>query len=329
MKDASSRQVTDDSTNGVEGLVKALEQPVGDPWMWHMRRGDFARAWQVSDAVLQARRDAQCEHLPRHEQAIWSGQSLDGRRVLVRCYHGLGDTIQFARYLPLVRARAKHVTLWAQAPLIPLLHTIDERIEILPLHDGDPGVAFDVDVEIMELAHVFRSTRETLPAQVPYIHAERATIPVGGRPNVGLVWRAGDWAEHRSIPFELLDPVIHLPVTWYVLQGEPGLAERPSGFGTVAGERDLEELARVMRALDLVITVDSMAAHLAGALAVPVWTLLHAACDWRWMIDRDDSPWYPTMRLFRQEQEGEWGRVIARVAAELRHVVSGSHGFAG
>ncbi len=108
------------------------------------------------------------------------------------------------------------------------------------------------------------------------------------------------------------------PVDWYVLQGHPGLAERPAGFGTVAGERDLVELARVMRALDLVITVDSMAAHLAGALAVPVWTLLHAACDWRWMAGRDDSPWYPTMRLFRQERDGHWEEVVARVAEELR-----------
>ena len=298
--------------------------PSGDAWLWHMRRGDFARAWQVSEAVLQARRAAQVLHLPRHEQAIWSGQPLDGRRVLVRCYHGLGDTIQFARYLPLVRARAAHVTLWAQPSLIPLLRTIDEAIEILPLHDGDPGVACDVEVEIMELTHVFRSTIDTLPARVPYIHVERAAIPMTGRPNIGLVWRAGDWAEHRSIPFELLEPLIQLPVTWYVLQGQPGLAERPSGFGTVAGERDILELANVMRALDLVITVDSMAAHLAGALAVPVWTLLHAACDWRWMIDREDSPWYPTMRLFRQEQEGEWGTVIARVADELRNSLSRS-----
>jgi hypothetical protein len=123
--------------------------------------------------------------------------------------------------------------------------------------------------------------------------------------------------EHRSIPFDRLGPLVRLPVDWYVLQGHPGLAERPVGFGTVAGERDLVELARVMRALDLVITIDSMAAHLAGALAVPVWTLLHAACDWRWMADRQDSPWYPTMRVFRQEQEGEWDGVVARLVDEL------------
>jgi hypothetical protein len=301
-----------------EDDVSDPEEPAGDPWMWHMRAGDFVRAWEISDAVLRSRSGAPSSHLPRHEQAIWDGTPVDGRVVLVRCYHGLGDTIQFARYLPRVRQRAAHVILWAQPSLIPLLQTIDPGVEILPLHDGDPGVAYEVDLEIMELGHVFRSTLATLPRQVPYIHVEPARLSPGPTRRVGLVWRAGEWAEHRSIPFDRLEPLVALPVDWYVLQGHPGLAERPAGFGTVAGERDLLELARVMRALDLVITVDSMAAHLAGALGVPVWTLLHAACDWRWMVERADSPWYPTMRLFRQEREGAWEPVVARVIGELR-----------
>jgi hypothetical protein len=288
-----------------------------DPWMACMRRGEFARAWEISDRVLAARRATPCWHLPRHEQYVWGGTPFDGRDVLVRCYHGLGDTIQFARYLPLLRARARRVTLWIQPPLIPLVGTIDPTIELVPLHDGEPGVSYEVDLEIMELPHAFRTTLETLPHAVPYLHVERARLPARDGLRVGLVWRAGDWAEHRSIPFERLGPLVALPVTWYVLQGWPGLAERPAGFGIVAGEHDVHELARVIRALDLVITVDSLAAHLAGALGVPVWTLLHASCDWRWMIDRDDSPWYPTMRLFRQRREGDWDDAVARVARAL------------
>jgi hypothetical protein len=298
--------------------VSDAEQPAGDRWMWHMRAGDFARAWEISDAVLRSRRGAPGWNLPRHEQAIWDGTPVDGRVVLVRCYHGLGDTIQFARYLPRLRQRAAHVILWAQPSLIPLLQTVDPDVEITPLHDGDSGVAYEVDLEIMELGHVFRSTVATLPREVPYIHVEPARLSHGPARRVGLVWRAGEWAEHRSISFDRLARLVALPVDWYVLQGHPGLGERPAGFGTVAGERDLVELARVMRALDLVITVDSMAAHLAGALGVPVWTLLHAACDWRWMVERADSPWYPTMRLFRQEREGAWEPVVARVIEELR-----------
>jgi Glycosyltransferase family 9 (heptosyltransferase) len=296
-----------------------------DPWMSHMRRGEYRRAWAISDRVLAARRGAPCWHLPRHEQYIWDGTPFDARDVLVRCYHGLGDTIQFARYLPWLRARARRVALWVQAPLIPLVGTIDPAIELVPLHDGEPGVSCDVDLEVMELPYAFRTTLDTLPHAVPYIHVPRARLPAAGELRVGLVWRAGDWAEHRSIPFAQLAPLVALPVSWYVLQGWPGLAERPAGFGIVAGEHDVHELACVIRALDLVITVDSLAAHLAGALAVPVWTLLHASCDWRWMIDRDDSPWYPTMRLFRQRREGDWDDVVARVARALEARMTEPH----
>ena len=296
-----------------------------DPWMSHMRRGEFPRAWAISDRVLAVRRGTPCWHLPRHEQYVWDGTPFDARDVLVRCYHGLGDTIQFARYLPWLRARARRVALWVQAPLIPLVGTIDPAIELVPLHDGEPGVSCDVDLEVMELPYAFRTTLDTLPHAVPYIHVPRAQLAAAGELRVGLVWRAGDWAEHRSIPFAQLAPLVALPVSWYVLQGWPGLAERPAGFGIVAGEHDVHELACVIRALDLVITVDSLAAHLAGALAVPVWTLLHASCDWRWMIDRDDSPWYPTMRLFRQRREGDWDDVVARVARALEARMTEPH----
>jgi hypothetical protein len=294
---------------------------IGDPWLHHMRRGNFPAAWAICDATLRARRGVPCWHLPRHEQYFWDGTPLDGQHVLVRCYHGLGDTLQFCRYLPRVAAVARQVTVWAQPKLIPLLETLRAPLHLLPLHDGDPAVDCDVNVEIMELPHVFRSTLATLPAVVPYMHVDPARLDAAGRPRVGLVWRAGDWDERRSIPFSRLGPLLELPVRWYMLQGEPGLAERHPGLGTVAGTTDIVEAARTMRALDLVITIDSMAAHLAGALATPVWTLLSAEADWRWMERRDDSPWYPTMRLFRQEQQGDWAPVVERVAGALERVL--------
>jgi gliding motility-associated-like protein len=159
--------------------VSDPEQPAGDRWMWHMRAGDFVRAWEISDAVLRSRSGAPGSQLPRHEQTIWDGTPVDGRVVLVRCYHGLGDTIQFARYLPRLRQRAAHVILWAQPPLIPLLQTVDPEVEILPLHDGDPGVAYDVDLEIMELGHAFRSTLATLPAPGTYAITVQETSSSG------------------------------------------------------------------------------------------------------------------------------------------------------
>src|SRR5918996_5114806 len=120
-------------------------------WMWHMRRGEFDLAWQVSDAVLRQRAGLSSYHLPRHLQHIWRGTSLENKRVLVRCYHGLGDTIQFIRYVPLLKAIATEVTVWAQPALIPLLLTVEGIDLLLPLHDGTPDCDYDVDVGLMEL----------------------------------------------------------------------------------------------------------------------------------------------------------------------------------
>ncbi|HEU4561260.1 MAG TPA: glycosyltransferase family 9 protein [Longimicrobium sp.] len=303
---------------------QATAEELGAAWFRAMRRGDFAAAWQASDAILRAHAGVPCWHRPRHEQWVWDGTPLDGKRVLVRCYHGLGDTIQFIRYLPLVKQIAAETIVWAQSALIPLLRTAGGIDRLEPLHDGAFEGEYDVDVEVMELAHVFRSTIDTLPNRVPYLHAEPAPLARDGRLAVGLVWRAGDWDERRSIPFHLLAPLAEIPgIDLHVLQRGAALDECPADFGTHSGADDVVEAARVIRALDLVITVDSMPAHLAGALGVPVWTLLIHEADWRWMVDREDSPWYPTMRLFRQPTPGDWSPVLRRVAAELHALAAG------
>jgi ADP-heptose:LPS heptosyltransferase len=141
---------------------------------------------------------------------------------------------------------------------------------------------------------------------------------------VGVVWQAGDWDGRRSLAPERVAPLARVPgVALHVLQRGDALRAMPPGLGVLAGSDDVTEAAGVMRALDLVVTVDSMPAHLAGALGVPVWTLLHAEADWRWMRGREDSPWYPTMRLLRQERAGEWEPVVARVAVELEAMAAG------
>jgi hypothetical protein len=296
-----------------------MSEAAPDPWLHHMRRGDFAQAWQHSDAALRARAGQPCYHWPRHLQYVWNGTPLAGRRVLVRCYHGLGDTIQFVRYLPLLRAVAAETTVWTQPALLPLLATAAGIDQLLPLHDGTPAVAYDVDVEIMELPHIFRTTLATVPAQVPYLHVLPRRLPrAAGRLAVGVVWQAGDWDERRSIPFALLAPLVELAgIQLFVLQAGAKKAGWQAGVGENPGEFDLYDYARVLRSLDLLLTVDSMPAHLAGALGVPVWTLLHADADWRWLAGRPDSPWYPTMRLFRQPQPGNWAAVVAHVREEL------------
>src|SRR5687768_16485704 len=148
-----------------------------DPWMEAMRRGDFAAAWRISDALLH-RSPAQ-DHLstPRHLQNIWDGTAVAGKRALVRCYHGLGDTIQFIRYATLLKRVAAEVIVWVQPSLIPLLRSVEGIDQLMPLHDGVPDVEYDVDVELNELPYLFRTTLENIPAEVPYLHVNAASLP--------------------------------------------------------------------------------------------------------------------------------------------------------
>jgi hypothetical protein len=295
-----------------------------DRWTFHMQRGDFAAAWKICDEVLRARAGMSCAHLPRHLQWLWDGTPLDGKRVLIHCYHGLGDTVQFLRFAPLVKAVAREVSVWAQPALIPLLRSARGIDHVHPLHDGAPEISREVDVESMELGHVFRITTETIPAS-SYLHATPAMLPASSRAlRVGIVWSVSDWNHAaRSIPAHDLEEFLRVPdIEWHVLQRGRALAQWPGRRADLSGSDDVEVLAAIMRALDLVISVDSFPAHLAGSLGVPVWTLLPQSCDWRWMTQREDSPWYPTMRLFRQPRPEAWAPLIERVADELRSAVA-------
>lgn len=294
--------------------MKPAEETVADPWMHHMLQGAFEKAWKISDAVLQKNAGKPCWHLPRHQQYVWNGSSLAGKRVLIRCYHGLGDTLQFIRYAPLVRSIAKEVIVWAQPELLPLLQTVSGIDQLLPLHDGAPGVDYDVDVEVMELPHVFRTTIATIPASIPYLRVPPRQLVTAESFNVGLVWKAGDWDERRNIPFKMLLPLFQIPgVTIYVLQANASAAGYIPGRGICPGNMSLYDFAQTVCSLDLMISVDSMPAHLAGALGVPVITLLHAAADWRWMQHTSDSPWYPTMKLIRQGRQQNWQPVVDKL----------------
>jgi len=291
----------------------------GTEWVQAMRRGDFAAAWNISDAQLRTRGTQDQQKLPRHFQSIWDGSSVLGQRVLVRCYHGLGDTIQFIRYAQLLKEVAAAVIVWVQPSLIPLLRTVKGVDQLLPLHEGVPEVDYDVDVELGELPHVFRTTITSIPAEVPYIFVEPAVLRSEGRLRVGLIWESGDWNTHRSVPFSEIQRLGQLPgIDWHILQRDPWRAGWDGKLGAISGGDNPLDDARVMRALDLVITVDTMTAHLAGALGQKVWSLLPFEADWRWMLDRDDSPWYPTMRLFRQKEEGRWDTVIDHVLQDLQ-----------
>ncbi len=291
-----------------------------DKWFDAMRHGDFSTAWRISDRVLRLRRPGETSwHLPRHEQWVWNGRPLAGQRVLVRCYHGLGDTIQFARFLPRLSKIAANTTVWVQSPLIPLLRTLDCDLTLLPLQDGSPDVDYDVDIELMELSHALRVDIADVAENIPYFHVPASAQVVRTQHAlVGIAAATGGWNARRSVPPDLMLELVSVPGVQFVnLQ----LESRLSGIADVSTP-DILQLAERLAALDLVIVPDTMLAHLAGALGVPTWTLLPFDADWRWMQpDRSDSPWYPSMRLFRQPRPGDWNSIVGTIRGELRRLV--------
>ena len=275
-------------------------------WTCWMLLGRMEHAWRESDAI--ALRAAPDPH------RFWDGEPLDGRRVMLRCLHGLGDTIQFIRYARELRTRVAHLIVEAQPKLMELLRGVDGIDQLITWGDAEPP--WHKQIEVTELPRYFRTSLETIPAHVPYLRVpaaarERARLRMpssGPRLRVGLNWAAGEWNAARSLSRDQLAPLASAGVWFYDLQFQPEAGITPTILDTAA---DILQL-------DLVVTVDTMVAHLAGALARPVWTLLPFEADWRWMLNRDDTPWYPTMRLFRQPRPGDWTSVIAAVAQSLR-----------
>jgi hypothetical protein len=290
-----------------------------------MRAGDFDRAWAINDSDL-ARRIA--EHTPKHEgprhlQHIWRGEPLEGARVLVRCYHGLGDTLQFIRFARPLPRIAREVIVWAQPELLSLLRNVEGVDRVLRLHDGTPEADYDVDIEIMELGHALRATQRCISQAVPYLRPPQRGSNVGSRTNfhVGIVWRAGDWDRRRSVNLAHFASLADVPRVRLHLLQPTQVSERPLSFrADDCTSPDIADVAATLTGLDLVLTVDTMTAHLAGAMAVPVWTMLCRDCDWRWGAGTN-TPWYPTMRLFRQRRADEWGPVIEEISSELRGIV--------
>jgi hypothetical protein len=303
-----------ESARPITGTTSPAPSELFAEWRECARRGDFSRTWQISDRALELHRSGSLRGFPRHFQAVWDGSPVEGRNVLVRCNHGLGDTIQFSRFVPRLSAIAASVAVSVQTPLIKLLSAVCEGADLFP-SDVVQHHDYDVEIEIMELAHLFRIELHDVATPFPYITAEPTQIDSDPSLKVGVVWRAGDWDDRRSIPFDSILPWTQVPgVQLFSLQQNPANAGWKDERVTILDASSLEKTARLMDSLDLIITV-----HLAGALGRPVWTLLQADADWRWMQGRPDSPWYPTMRLFRQWTQGDWTPVVTSVATELRH----------
>ncbi len=286
-----------------------------------MLNGDFERAWRESDSISGRGKS--------DPNRFWDGRPLDGRRVLIRCLHGLGDTLQFIRYAPLVRAKTRHLTLEVQPTLKALMSYSGLADEVITWGDAEP--AWDQQIEVVELPRIFRTQLSSIPNGIPYLRAPAASLRNRHRrPDLiraGIVWQASNYNRARSIPAELIAELLNVSgVEFYTLQAGPERFELEAEMhdvGHLFDENDcVLTTASLVQTLDVVITVDTMMAHLAGALARPVWVMLPHESDWRWMLDREDSPWYPTMRLVRQSNPGKWGPVIDKVKSCLADLVA-------
>jgi tetratricopeptide (TPR) repeat protein len=315
-------------------LAPGFAEPHLHRAMAWMQMGDFTRGWNEYEWRSRCRASG----IRSFNQPVWSGDSLEGRTILLHTEQGLGDAIQFIRYARLVKLRGGRVIVACQQPLVRLIVScsgVDGVVE-----DGAPLPEFDCHAPLLSLPRIFETTLETVPAEIPYLAADRVSVnqwsielkPVNGF-KIGVAWQGS--REHkkdrqRSFRLAELEPLARVPdVRLFSLQkgfGAEQLRDGSCGFPIVdlgSGLGDLRDTAAAITALDLVITTDTSLAHLAGALGATVWVALPVAADWRWLIGRDDSPWYSTMRLFRQARWGDWTELFKRMAGQLDTVLHG------
>jgi tetratricopeptide (TPR) repeat protein len=292
--------------------------------------GDYAAGWKEYE--WRWRIPAFNAPARRFAQPIWDGGAFPGGTILLHAEQGLGDTLQFVRYAPLVGQRCAQVVLECQPELKDLMQRVAGVQRVVT--QGEPLPAFASHAPLMSLPGIFSTTLDSVPWTGPYVRAEaqrvaqwRAAVreQTAGI-KVGLVWagRPQQWDDRkRSIALDMLAPLAQEGVSFYSLQMGAAAAQAaapPTGMRLIdltARIRDFSDTAALASLLDLVITIDTSVAHLCGAMGVPTWVLTAHAPDWRYHLARGDNPWYPAMRLFRQERDGDWSGAIAAVAAEL------------
>ncbi|NQV82469.1 MAG: tetratricopeptide repeat protein [Rhodospirillales bacterium] len=294
----------------------------------YLLMGRYEEGWQEYGW---RRRVAEFKHSDRpFSQAIWDGSNLDGKTILLYSEQGLGDFLQFVRYLPLMAAGGGRIVLEAPPQMARLLKGFETAHTLVP--SGTALPAFDCHASLMDLPAILGTTLETIPAPPQYITADADLTNAWAERlgawedfRIGLVWSGNpDNTENakRSMDSGLLKPLFQIPgVSLYSLQvGRDG--EASTIFGDAATDlapelTDFADTAAVLENLDLVVSVDTAVAHLAGAMGRPVWVPLAFMPDWRWMFERGDCPWYPSMRLFRQSTAGDWGSVLKRLSAAI------------
>ena len=303
------------------GLALLLEGDMEQGWAEHEWR------WKVSTL-------APSRGFP---QPQWDGSPLNGQTILLHAEQGFGDTIQFIRYAPMVAARGGRVIVECQAEVLPLARSMTGVSEFVAT--GSPLPHFDLQIPFLSLGHAFKTTLANVPADVPYLYVDderrriwRERVAGDRKFKIGLIWQGRPSHKddkNRSMRLADLAPIAAIPgVSVYSLQkglGVDQLADSPFAITDLTADlKDFADTGALAEALDLVIGVDTSVVQLAGALGRPVWTLLPFAPDWRWLMDRADTPWYPTMRLFRQKARLDWASVVGQVAAEIPPLVHAS-----
>ena len=297
--------------------------------MMSLRNGDYLDGWREYEWRLEMgdlKSKLSSISFPR-----WCGESnIDGKRILITAEQGLGDFLHFSRYIPMLVDKGAQVILETPKVLKSLARSLHPDVEIFESGCDYPDA--EVFCPIMSLPHAFSTTVDTIPG-APYLFAntEKAEqwctrLGRGAAKKIGLVWsgnKAHKNDHNRSTDLKTLEPLFSLPFEWHSLQKElrSGDAEFLERYPSVQQHQDqlftFDDTAALIAALDLVITVDTSVAHLAGALGKPVWIMLPNVPDYRWMLDRNDTPWYPSARLFRQTKSGDWSDVVSLMHREL------------
>lgn len=296
--------------------------------------GDFRRGW--ADYEWRWQKASVVRFDRKFPQPLWRGEPVAGRTILLHSEQGLGDTIQFCRYVPLAAARGARVIFEVEPPLFGLMSRFSDVAQVVPKGGALPP--FDLHCPLLSLPMAFGTELATIPAAPAYLGAPapqsehwRARLAGLRRPRVGLVWAGNPKHERdreRSIALRALLPLLDVEASFVSLQKElrpddaAVLQQRRDILAAGGVLRDFSDTAGLVSALDLVISVDTSVAHLAGALGKPVWILLTYVPDFRWLLDRDDSPWYPSARLFRQDATRMWDSVIARLREDLAGFVA-------
>ena len=292
----------------------------------HLLIGDFEAAWPLFEWRWKAKKNN--ISLPDFKRPLWLGeQALTGKTILICWEQGFGDTIQFCRYVPLVQALGAKVLLVVPPSLVPLLKTLHGVDQVLG--PDEPVSDFDYFCPLMSLPLAFHTTLSTIPDPSAYLHTDEermqfwaAKFPLVDKKRVGIVWRGRGTNKRASLPLTELIEYLPKHLDYVCMQKDVTDTERD-----ILAEQnmycfdqeivDFSDTAALCGLMDVVISIDTSAAHLAGAMGKPTWVLLPHLPDWRWLLDRSDSPWYPSMLLYRQEQIGVWDPVLQRVAQDL------------